>query len=55
MGIDKVTTHTPGWFNLRVEATQNILKTMTDADKKELCRKGEEMAKKGMPEDLQRK
>lgn len=55
MGLETVDTNTPGWFGHRMEATQNILNKMTDEEKKELRRIGEEMRKEGMPEELQRK
>jgi len=55
MGLEKVDTNTPGWFEHRMLATQKILDNMMDDEKKELRRKGEEMRKNGMPEELQRK
>ena len=55
MGLEKVDTNTPGWFEHRMLATQKILDNMMDNEKKELRRKGEEMRKNGMPEELQRK
>jgi hypothetical protein len=55
MGNDSVNTNTPGWFQLRTVAAKNILGRMTEAEKKDLRKKGEEIAKKGMPEHLKRK
>ena len=36
-------------------ATQNILKNMTETEKDNLRKKGEDIAEKGLPEELQRK
>jgi len=55
MGLNSVNTNTPGWFENRTVACRNILDNMTDAEKEKLCKKAEEMAEKGMPEDIQRK
>jgi hypothetical protein len=55
MGMDNVDTHTPGWFKFRMAATQNILNNMTEDEKDLLRRKGEELAKNGMPEQMKRK
>jgi hypothetical protein len=55
MGGENASTNTPGWFELRTAATKNILERMTNAEKDDLRRKGEDYAKNGMPEHLQRK
>ena len=55
MGLEKVNTNTPGWFEHQMLATQKNLDNMMDDEKKALRRKGEEMRKNGMPEELQRK
>ena len=55
VGLDSVDTNTPGWFENRTVACKNILENMTDAEKDILRKKAEEMAEKGMPEDIQRK
>lgn len=55
MGTSEVDTSTPGWFQLRTVATGNILRLKTEAEKEELRKKGEEFAKTGLPEDIQRK
>ena len=55
VGLDSVDTNTPGWFENRTVACKNILDNMTDAEKDILRKKAEEMAEKGMPEDIQRK
>ena len=55
MGSSEVDTFTPGWFQFRTVATKNILRLKTEAEKEELRKKGEEFAKIGLPEDIQRK
>jgi hypothetical protein len=55
MGIGGVDTNTPGWFQHRMAATQNILNNMTDTALNDLQMKGEEVAERGMPEDMKRK
>jgi hypothetical protein len=53
--IDSVDTNTPGWFEFRTAATKNIISSMTDAEKEELRRRGEEMAANGLPETVKRR
>ena len=55
MGVDYIDTNTPGWFKHQMAASQNLLNNMSDKAKEELGRKGEELAEKGMPVELQRK
>ena len=55
MDLESVDTNTPGWFAHRTTAAKNLLDKMTDAEKNILRKKGEEMAEKGFPEELQRK
>ena len=54
-GSTNTDTHTPGWFGLRTTAARNILERMTEAEKSDLRKIGDDMAKNGMPEHLQRK
>ena len=53
--MDVVDTNTPGWFELRTAATKNIISNMTEAEKEELRKKGEEMSEKGLPENVKRR
>ena len=55
MGEGSIDTNTTGWFPLRTQASKNILDRMTDAEKAELRKKGEEMARNGKPKEIQRK
>ena len=55
MGIDKVDTNTPGWFQNRTTAARNILNRMSEADKKELHKFGDQILENGMPEEIRRK
>lgn len=53
--MDVVDTNTPGWFELRTAATKIIISNMTEAEKEELRKKGEEMAENGLPENVKRR
>jgi hypothetical protein len=53
--MDEVDTNTPGWFELRTAATKNILSKMSDTQKEDLRKSGEEMAEKGLPDHVKRK
>lgn len=55
MGIDSADTNTPGWFSMRTPAAKNILDRMSEAEKDKIRKEGDEMAAKGLPEDVQRK
>jgi hypothetical protein len=55
LGEDSINTKSPEWFTLRTKASKNMVDRMTDAEKAELRKKGEEMARKGKPKEIQRK
>lgn len=55
MGLESADTNTPGWFENRTTAAKNILNVMTEAQKNRLRDEADEMAAKGLPEEVQRK
>lgn len=55
MGVDEIDTNNPEWFKHRLAASKNIIDEMSDSMKEGLRKKGEEMAEKGFPEDVQRR
>ena len=52
-GSTNTDTLTPGWFGLRTSASRNILERMTEAEKSDLRKIGDDMVKNGMLEHLQ--
>lgn len=55
MGIESADTNTEGWFQHRTTAAKIVLNNMTEAERNALRQEAEDMAEKGMPEELQRK
>jgi hypothetical protein len=55
MEVDEVGTDYPEWFKYRTAASKNIIDNMSESDKDGLRKKREEMAEKGLPEEVQRR
>ena len=53
MNLEMADTNTLGWFTHHTTAAKNILNKMTNAKLNALRKESEEMAGKGLPEDLQ--
>lgn len=53
--VDVVTTDNPDWFQYRLPASKNIIDRMSESEVNALRKKGEEMAGKGLPEEMQRR
>jgi hypothetical protein len=55
MNLELVTTTTPDWFQHRTTAAKNILNRMSVIEKNRLQEEADELAGKGLPENVQRK
>lgn len=55
MGLESADTNTAGWFQNRTLAAKNILNEMSEAEKNVLQNEADELAAKGLPEDVQRR
>jgi hypothetical protein len=55
LGIDEVTTATPGWFEQRSLATKNIIEKMSKDELEDLDEMVSSIAEKGYDEKIQRR
>ncbi|PPQ84841.1 hypothetical protein CVT26_011893, partial [Gymnopilus dilepis] len=55
MNMDKVTTHTKGWFQHRIKAITQMIENMDDIAKQALNERMRDIEKQGYPEALKRK
>ena len=55
MGVEDMTTNTPGWFQMRMPAIKRVFDSMTEVEKAVLDSEQERMMGEGYPEQTKRR
>jgi hypothetical protein len=55
LDITTANTSTPGWFQLRMKASKQIILSMSDDERKVLEDEADRMEREGLPQDVQRR
>lgn len=55
LGVSEASTANKGWFDVRMRAMGNIIARMSPAEKEELVKERDKIAREGHPEEIKRK